>query len=82
MDNSPNEIFKKPCLLKQNMKTSFILNKKSIRYVNAKNDLHIIQKKIIEESPLEKSKNNYLSNTFYSKRNKFDNKIKFIKFHS
>ena len=82
IDNISNETFKKPCLVKQNIKTSFALNKKSYRYINETSNLNLSQKKIIEKSPLEKSKTNFLSNTFYSKINKYDNKIKFLKIHS
>ena len=80
IDNIPNETFKKPCLVKQNMKTSFINHDNKNRYANIKSNLNLSQKKIIDESPLEKSKTNFLSNTFYYKSNKFDNKIKFTKF--
>ena len=78
-NNSPNEIFQKPCLYKKNMKTSFILYKKNNRYVNTKSNLDLSQEKILEESPFDKIiKDNYLSNTFYSKRKRHEFKNKFI----
>ena len=81
-NNSPNEIFKKPCLNKKNMKTSFIANKKNYRYINVKTNLDLSQEKIGKESHLEKIQDNYLSCTFYSKRKRSDYKIKFINFQS
>ena len=78
-NNSPNEIFKKPFLYKKNMKTSFILYKKNNRYVNTKSNLDLSQEKILEESPFDRIiKDNYLSNTFYSKRKRNEYKNKFI----
>ena len=77
-NNSPNEIFQKPCLYKKNMKTSFILYKKSNRYINIKTNLDLSQEKILEESPIDKIKDCYLSNTFYSKRKRNENKNKYI----
>ena len=78
-NNSPNEIFKKPFLYKKNMKTSFILYKKNNRYVNKKSNLDLSQEKILEESPFDRIiKDNYLSNTFYSKRKRNEYKNKFI----
>ena len=77
-NNSPNEIFQKPCLYKKNMKTSFILYKKSNRYINTKTNLDLSQEKILEESPIDKIKDCYLSNTFYSKRKRNEYKNKYI----
>ena len=77
-NNSPNEIFQKPCLYKKNMKTSFILYKKSNRYINTKMNLDLSQEKILEESPIDKIKDCYLSNTFYSKRKRNEYKNKYI----
>ena len=78
-NNSPNEIFKKPCLSKKNMKTSFMLYKKNNRYVNTKSNLDLSHGKISEESPADKIiRDNYLSNTFYSKRKKNEYKNQFI----
>jgi hypothetical protein len=58
-NNSPNEIFQKPCLYKKNMKTSFILYKKSNRYINTKTNLDLSQEKILEDSPIDKIKDCY-----------------------
>ena len=77
-NNSPNEIFQKPCLYKKNMKTSFILYKKSNRYINTKTNLDLSQEKILEDSPIDKIKDCYLSNTFYSKRKRNEYKNKYI----
>ena len=63
---------------KKNMKTSFILYKKSNRYINTKTNLDLSQEKILEDSPIDKIKDCYLSNTFYSKRKRNEYKNKYI----
>ena len=79
-NNSPNQIFIKPCLDKKNMKTAFIANKKNNRYININQKLDLSQEKIDKESHYDKIKDNYLSCTFYSKRKKNDCKNKLINF--
>ena len=79
-NNSPNQIFIKPCLDKKNMKTAFIANKKNNRYININQKLDLSQEKIDKESHYDKIKDNYLSSTFYSKRKKNDCKNKLINF--
>ena len=79
-NNSPNQIFIKPCLDKKNMKTAFIANKKNNRYININQKLDLSQEKIDKELHYDKIKDNYLSCTFYSKRKKNDCKNKLINF--
>lgn len=79
INNSPIEIFKKPCLSKKNMKTSFNFNKKNNNDINNRyKNFDIGHDKILEESPFDKKKNNsYLSSTFYFRRKIIDNKNRF-----
>ena len=81
-NNSSNEIFKKPCLDKKNMKTSFVVNKKNYRYINLNSNFGLRGDRTEKESFVEKIKDNYLSCTFYSKRKRNDYKSKFINFQS
>lgn len=79
-DNSLNGIFKKPCLDKKNMKTSFVA--KHFRYTNNKSNLDLSTERIGKESNMENVVDNYLSCTFYSKKKRIKNKNNFINFQS
>ena len=67
-NNSLNGIFKKPCLDKKNIKTTFVA--KHFRYTSNKPNIDIIQEGIRKNPNLEKVCDNYLSCTFYSKKNR------------
>ena len=67
-NNSLNRIFKKPCLDKKNIKTTFVA--KHFRYTSNKPNIDIIQEGIRKNPNLEKVCDNYLSCTFYSKKNR------------
>jgi len=67
-NNSLNGIFKKPCLDKKNIKTTFVA--KHFRYTSNKPNIDIIQEGIRKNPNLEKVGDNYLSCTFYSKKNR------------
>ena len=77
-NNSLNGIFKKPCLDKKNIKTTFVA--KHFRYTSNKPNIDVIQEGIRKNPNLEKVSDNYLSCTFYSKKNRNNFKNNFNNF--
>ena len=67
-NNSLSGIFKKPCLDKKNIKTTFVA--KHFRYTSNKPNIDVIQEGIRKNPNLEKVGDNYLSCTFYLKKNR------------
>ena len=81
IDKTQIEIFKKPCLDKKNMKTSFNFNKKN--FVERKTNLELSRDTILEKSSFDQIKDNYLSGSFYTKRKMITGyKNKFINYQS
>ena len=81
IDKTQIEIFKKPCLDKKNMKTSFNFNKKN--FVERKTNLELSRDTILEKSSFDQIKDYYLSGSFYTKRKMITGyKNKFINYQS